>query len=146
MCRIVSKSFSVFMVGVLTVNSYFQIGYAIFRPSLLMFLSVESSVNVFTKSPKFHAMVARVNATKTNSADITTDNRANGTLDGPGYLTKREVAKRLRKQPRTIERWMKQGIIPHFKIGKGKRANVLFRWPDIEAAFVARFGVGYARN
>jgi hypothetical protein len=62
-----------------------------------------------------------------------------------GYLTKPEVAARLRKEPRTVERWMKLGIIPYLKLGNGKRATVLFRWPDIESALQARFGVGGAQ-
>ena len=59
-----------------------------------------------------------------------------------GYLLKGEVAARLRKQPRTIERWMRDGILPFLKLGKGRRATVLFRWPDIVAALQAKFGVG----
>jgi excisionase family DNA binding protein len=60
------------------------------------------------------------------------------------YLKKSEVAARLRKQPRTIERWMREGIIPFLKIGKGRRATVLFKWPDVESSLKARFGVGGA--
>jgi len=59
-----------------------------------------------------------------------------------GYLTKREVAKRLRKTVRTIERWMRLGFLPHVKIGRGKRATVIFDWPDIQASLHARFRVG----
>ena len=69
-------------------------------------------------------------------ATRTPDNAPNG------YLLKKEVAFRLRKKPRTIERWMRLGIIPFIKIGKGKRATVLFSWPDIEDRLLSRFGVG----
>jgi len=62
-----------------------------------------------------------------------------------GYITKPEVAALCRKKPRTIERWMEAGIIPYLKLGKGRRATVLFKWPDIEAALQAKFGVGGAR-
>jgi len=58
------------------------------------------------------------------------------------YLVKREVAARLRKEPRTIERWMRQGILPYRKLGKGRRATVLFSWPEVEATLKARFGRG----
>lgn len=58
------------------------------------------------------------------------------------YLVKREVAARLRKEPRTIERWMRQGILPHRKIGTGRRATVLFSWSEVEAALKSRFGRG----
>ena len=59
-----------------------------------------------------------------------------------GYLLKREVAERLRKQPRTIERWMSLGILPFIKCGEGRRAAVLFKWPDVEAALLANYGHG----
>jgi hypothetical protein len=59
-----------------------------------------------------------------------------------GYLLKREVAARLRKQPRTIERWMSLGILPFLKVGTGKRAAILFKWPDVEAALLANYGHG----
>ena len=59
-----------------------------------------------------------------------------------GYQTKAQVAKLLQKTERTVEVWMKAGIIPHIKLGRGKRATVLFRWPDIQAHFAARFGAG----
>jgi predicted DNA-binding transcriptional regulator AlpA len=58
-----------------------------------------------------------------------------------GYITKPEVAQRMQKTPRTIERWMIDGILPYIKIGKGKRASVLFRWSDIQAHFEAKFAV-----
>jgi len=58
------------------------------------------------------------------------------------YLVKREIAARLRKEPRTIERWMRQGILPHRKIGTGRRATVLFSWSEVEAALKSRFGRG----
>ena len=58
------------------------------------------------------------------------------------YLVKREIAARLRKEPRTIERWMRQGILPYRKLGKGRRATVLFSWPEVETALKSRFGRG----
>ena len=59
-----------------------------------------------------------------------------------GFLLKGEVAARLRKQKRTVERWMARGIIPFIKIGKGRRATVLFRWEDVVNALKANFGHG----
>jgi len=38
-----------------------------------------------------------------------------------GYLVKEEIADRLRKEPRTIERWMRQGIIPFLKLVGGNK-------------------------
>jgi hypothetical protein len=42
-------------------------------------------------------------------------------------LNKRELAIRLRRSPRTIDLWMRQGKLTYLKIGK----SVLFRWPDV---------------
>jgi hypothetical protein len=59
-----------------------------------------------------------------------------------GFLLKREVAARLRKKPRTIERWMALGILPFIKVGKGRRAAVLFKWADVEATLQTNYGCG----
>jgi hypothetical protein len=42
-------------------------------------------------------------------------------------LNKPELATRLRRSPRTVDLWMRQGKLPYLKIGK----TVLFRWPDV---------------
>ena len=44
-----------------------------------------------------------------------------------GLLLKPELARRLRRSPRTVDLWMRQGKLPYLKIGK----TVLFRWPDV---------------
>jgi excisionase family DNA binding protein len=44
-----------------------------------------------------------------------------------GLHTKRELAVRLRRSPRTVDLWMRQGKLPYLKIGK----SVLFRWSDV---------------
>jgi len=46
------------------------------------------------------------------------------------FIDKREVARRLKKRVRTIDNWMKRGILPYYKIGR----SVCFRWSEIEAA------------
>ncbi len=46
------------------------------------------------------------------------------------FLTKQEVAARLRKTPRTIEQWTKRGIIPVIKISR----SCIYAWPDVQAA------------
>lgn len=58
------------------------------------------------------------------------------------FISKTDVAIRLGKTPRTIEHWMREGFIPYIKIGKGRRATVLFKWADIEAHLKANYGVG----
>lgn len=57
-----------------------------------------------------------------------------------GYIRKEEVARRLTVTPRTVEMWAKQGILPYLKLGRGKRATVLYKWVDIEAHLKAKFG------
>jgi len=61
---------------------------------------------------------------------------------GESFISKTEVAARLGMTPRTIEHWMRRGVIPYLKIGKGRRATVLFKWTDIEAHLKASYGVG----
>jgi hypothetical protein len=69
-------------------------------------------------------------------------------LQNPGdrFISKTDVAVRLGKTPRTIEHWMQQGVIPYIKIGKGRRATVLFKWSDIESHLKANFGVGIGEH
>lgn len=42
-------------------------------------------------------------------------------------LTKRQLAKRLNKSPRTIELWVLKGYLPAIKLGH----STLFCWPDV---------------
>ena len=46
------------------------------------------------------------------------------------YLTKDEVAQELRVHPRTVERWLKSGILVGHKLGEGKTS--LWRISEIE--------------
>jgi excisionase family DNA binding protein len=46
------------------------------------------------------------------------------------FINKVEVARRLKKQVRTVDNWMKRGILPYYKIGR----SVAFKWSEIEAA------------
>lgn len=38
------------------------------------------------------------------------------------YLTRSEVAKMLRVHPRTVDRWLKKGLLKGYKLGDGKTA------------------------
>jgi excisionase family DNA binding protein len=58
--------------------------------------------------------------------------------EGEAFLTKEEVGSRLRKPVRTIEDWMRRGIIPYYKVGQAVR----FRWSEVQAQFAARYRVG----
>ncbi|OGN20143.1 MAG: hypothetical protein A3I32_01950 [Candidatus Yanofskybacteria bacterium RIFCSPLOWO2_02_FULL_45_10] len=46
------------------------------------------------------------------------------------FFTKNEVAKYFRVHPRTVERWLKSGLLKGHKLGKGNTA--LWRIPDTE--------------
>jgi predicted DNA-binding transcriptional regulator AlpA len=46
------------------------------------------------------------------------------------FIEKPEVARRLHKRVRTVDNWMKRGILPYYKIGR----SVAFKWSEIEAA------------
>ena len=54
-----------------------------------------------------------------------------------GYITKEEVAKRLKKTVRTVENWQRKGILPFVKAGH----SVLFKWAEVEAHFHEHFRV-----
>jgi excisionase family DNA binding protein len=79
---------------------------------------------------------------KSDSAEIISPN-SNRIPASERYLSKSEVAERFGMTARTIEHWMQRGIIPYLKIGKGRRATVLFKWADIEAHLKANYGSGH---
>jgi excisionase family DNA binding protein len=54
-----------------------------------------------------------------------------------GYITKKEVARRVKKTERTVEYWMLRGILPFVKCGK----SVLFNWADVVRHLNEHFGV-----
>ena len=58
-------------------------------------------------------------------------------IDDRGYITKQEVARRLKKTVRTIENWQRRGFIPYIKAGR----SVLFDWPDVQAHMQKNFRV-----
>jgi hypothetical protein len=60
--------------------------------------------------------------TATLEAESQTTDRASDGLD-----TVRSLAPKLKRSPRTVQAWTKQGKLPHFKIGK----SVLYRWEDV---------------
>jgi excisionase family DNA binding protein len=54
------------------------------------------------------------------------------------FLTNDEVAQKLRVNPRTIDRWLKQGMLKGYKLGKGKTA--MWRIPKSEIKkFLAKY-------
>jgi predicted DNA-binding transcriptional regulator AlpA len=46
------------------------------------------------------------------------------------FINKAEVGRRLGKKLRTVDNWMKRGILPYYKIGR----SVSFKWSEIETA------------
>ena len=45
------------------------------------------------------------------------------------FIDKPEVGKRLGMRPRTVDDWMKRGLLPYYKVGR----SVRFKWSEIEA-------------
>jgi excisionase family DNA binding protein len=45
------------------------------------------------------------------------------------YIGKPEVVKRLGMSLRTVDDWMKRGLLPYYKLGH----SVLFKWSEIES-------------
>jgi len=44
------------------------------------------------------------------------------------FISKRDVARRLGKTIRTVDHWMKRGMLPHYKFGR----TVSFKWSVVE--------------
>lgn len=44
------------------------------------------------------------------------------------FIDKPEVGKRLAMRPRTVDDWMKRGLLPYYKVGR----SVRFKWSEIE--------------
>ena len=44
------------------------------------------------------------------------------------YIDRPEVARRLNKDVRTVDRWRKRRVLPYYKIGR----DVLFKWSEVE--------------
>ncbi len=57
--------------------------------------------------------------------------------DGDGYITKAEMARRLNRTGRTVEKWMRAGRLPYLKIGR----SILFHWPTVENYLKERYQV-----
>jgi excisionase family DNA binding protein len=63
--------------------------------------------------------------------------REKPSADGEPFITKEEVARRMRKPVRGIEEWMRRGIVPFYKVGQAVR----FRWSEVQAQFARRYRV-----
>ena len=58
-------------------------------------------------------------------------------LGHEGFISKRELARRLNKSLRTIVYWQRHGIIPYIKCGR----SALFKWTDVLAHLEKNFRV-----
>lgn len=56
------------------------------------------------------------------------------------YLDKAEIARRLGKSKRTVDDWMRRGLLPHYKLGR----SVVFRWSDIQRHFDTHYRVSFS--
>ena len=66
------------------------------------------------------------------------NSREGSELHAEPFLTKQQVAQRLQKKPRTVDNYMKHGILPYFKIGR----SVLFRWSDVQRHLESHYRIG----
>ena len=57
------------------------------------------------------------------------------------FITKVEVAKRLNRDVRTITTWMRQGLIPYYRIAH----TVAFKWSEVEKQLAATCRVARPR-
>jgi excisionase family DNA binding protein len=67
---------------------------------------------------------------KKGSTMMTVDAGQNGRTNAnevEGFIGKTEVAKRLGKHVRTVETWMREGVLPYYKV----RHAVVFRWSEV---------------
>lgn len=48
------------------------------------------------------------------------------------FLTREEVAKYLRVHPRTVDRWLKNGSLKGYKLGKGKTSLLRIAEPELK--------------
>lgn len=54
-----------------------------------------------------------------------------------GFIGKVELARRLGKTVRTVDTWMRRGILPYYKPDR----CVLFRWSDVEQHMMRNYRV-----
>src|SRR5207247_4395078 len=58
------------------------------------------------------------------------------------YVTKLEIARRLHRSCRTVEKWMRGGRLPFLKIGR----SVLFHWPTVERHLNETYQIRHAHR
>lgn len=58
------------------------------------------------------------------------------------FISKKELAARLKVNVRTIERWQHDDLLPYFKVG----TVVLFNWPEVVERLKTNFKVGSTKT
>ena len=76
-------------------------------------------------------------------SDKATENETNPTAGtAEDFIGKPEIARRLNKTVRTVDNWMKRGILPYYKLGH----SVVFRWSEVESYLHANCRVSFRRG
>ena len=63
-------------------------------------------------------------------------NMAEASLSEP-FIGKREVARRLGKTVRTVDNWMRRGMLPYYKCNR----VIAFRWSEVQTHMRENFQV-----
>lgn len=58
------------------------------------------------------------------------------------FISKRETARRLVKDVRTVTTWMRKGLLPYYKIGH----TIVFKWSEVEKQLALTCRVGRPRG
>ena len=108
-------------------------------------------VTTLTKMVSERVEQALVESLPVKLPAITTGNAADRRASDR-LLTKRQVAELLNVTPRSIDNWMKRGLLPYLKIGRSVRFNAsnVIRHLDetalVDRAGTARYGLAGLRN
>jgi excisionase family DNA binding protein len=98
---------------------------------------MEPQKQVVKEQPGHKQHSVRRKRTKFMANEIQNTQQAANGSQPEGYITKVEVAKRLKKTVRTVENWQRRGILPFIKAGR----SVLFKWSDCEMHLHQNFRV-----
>ena len=65
---------------------------------------------------------------------MTTQQNPNETAGAGGatfepFIDRNEVARRTQMRPRTIEQWMRRGMLPYYRVGR----SIRFKWSEVES-------------
>jgi len=78
---------------------------------------------------------------KTEKADVTAASPLTQTFSTSGdvkvfegWVTRESIAAHLSVDPRTIDRWVRGGLIPFIKIGTGRNSPIRFRRSAVDEA------------